>query len=175
MLQWGIWLKVTECSNRSIMLRQLELLCYLLLLLLSSCTPLVRGLGPTFHPPHTVSYYLMEKTPTLHTGRLSLSSLHYCVAGAQWLHWQGWALHRQCYWLKNSNHYHDIHVALCGPCIVTRVRRLAMDWMPWQTQILGADHTSCLMHVIPGIVWFSCHHKQQDWLENISNKWQSFV
>ena len=96
-------IEIDKFSNRPIILRQLELLCYLLLLLLSSCTPLVRSLGSTFHLPHTVSYYLMEKTPALHTGRLSLSWLHYCVAGPQWLHWQGWALHRQWHWLENSN------------------------------------------------------------------------
>ena len=152
MLQWSIWLKVTECGNRSIILRQLELLCYLLLLLLSSCTPLGRGLGSTFHLHRTVSYYLMEKMPTLHTGRLSLSWLHYCVAGPQWLHLQGWALHRQQDWLENSNI--DIHVALCWTSIVIRVHRLTMDWMKNAQPIL---HALC-MHVIPGVVWYSWHH-----------------
>ena len=71
-----------------LMLAMLVSLSVSQLLLLLSYTPLGRGLDSTFHLLHTLKLVVMEQTLTADTGRLSLSSLWYCVVGPQSPHWQ---------------------------------------------------------------------------------------
>ena len=64
---WNCWLVVHDL--------QMYLLLAWMVLVITSHTPLGRGLGSTLHPLHTMNLVAMELTPAADTGRLSLSSL----------------------------------------------------------------------------------------------------
>ena len=109
----------------------------LAVLLVSSYTPLGWGLGSMFHLLHTLRLVLMEQTLTADTGRLSLSSLWYCVAGPQSPHWKGWGFHRQHYWLQINKQKINSTLYVYG--VITSKRYGELLWqscMPSTTLLL---------------------------------------